>query len=667
LTITDANGCTLSESAQVLGLVAPSVSSHIDHVQCFGAENGAISVQLNGGSPGVSLLWANGHTAPVIDQLPAGSYSLTVVFADGACSEIHEYQIFEPPILAVANASVTPVRCFGEADGALQLDVSGGVPPYLFLWNGSSGASQLDGIPAGNYSLVLTDANGCQLEELFVVPQPPALSVGANIGADTCQSASGSIHLSFAGGEAPYQLAWSNGSTALSQTQLPAGLYSITLTDANACTALLSATVPSFEPIPALSAFTDTITCDHPSATIGVVADQQGLHYAWLGPDGALPSAPSHTVQLTGDYQVVATNAFGCQATASLTVLADVAVPVAEAGPPVLDIGCNESLVLLNAAGSSFGSGFLNRWTRLQQGVVLSDTVSLSWPITQSGLYVHTVLNLTNGCVAHDSILVNWDAPIVAAIRVDSIRCHGEDNGRIVVQQVSGGSAPYFYTLDDRPLSSQPYFAGLGPGHYLLHIQDGFGCVWEQAVVLTEPLPVSVQLSASDTSLVLGQTLHLLAKPSPSGTNWAQIDWEPEGLPFLPMSFQQYLKPKEHTEFVVRIADIRGCTAEDRLSVSVYNHNIYVPNIIIPGNDINGWFTVFAGNGVLELRSLQVYDRWGEQVFKRLGFQPNVPTLGWDGSFRGQPMNPGVFVWQAEVLLQDGRSLFLKGDVTVAR
>jgi hypothetical protein len=89
--------------------------------------------------------------------------------------------------------------------------------------------------------------------------------------------------------------------------------------------------------------------------------------------------------------------------------------------------------------------------------------------------------------------------------------------------------------------------------------------------------------------------------------------------------------------------------------------------VILPGSDDNGWFTIFAGNGVTEILTLQIYDRWGEQVFERRNFLTNEPTLGWDGSFRGQPQNPGVFVWYAEVLLLNDRLVTLKGDVTVLR
>jgi len=667
LTLSDANGCTVLEQLQVAEFAAPSLQADISHVTCFGENNGAISVLLAGGSPGFEFAWSNAATSQDIDLLPPGHYNLTLRFADGSCADTFDFQITEPPPLILENAGVTPVQCFGEQNGAIQVNISGGTAPYLFFWNGQTGTENLSTLSTGTYALTLTDQNGCLLYAQFFVPQPEALTLNALVHADTCQSASGAISPLSAGGVPPYLFNWSNNSTDPYLIQLSAGLYELTLSDANTCTTHLTMVVPQYGEHPVLSTFTDTINCLKPSIQVGVMADQNNLSYHWSGPNGSLPDAASHNVQSPGNYGVTATNTFGCQTAALLVVVEDTDVPIAEAGPPILDIDCNETAALLDATHSSHGSGFLNRWTQFQQGVAVRDTASLLLSIREQGLYVHTVLNLRNGCSAQDSIWVNWDAPIVAVFAVDSIRCHGDGNGRIFIQSVSGGNSPYFFSLGNLPFSTQNQFGNLGPGNYLLRIRDDFGCAWEHSVVLVEPAPISVKLSASDTALVLGQTLQLLAQTQPNGVAWAAIDWEPEGLPFVPMSLQQRLKPQTHTEFVVRITDPKGCVAEDRLWVSVYNHNIYVPNIILPGSDLNGWFTVFAGEGVSEIRSLQVFDRWGEQVFRRQGFQPNAPNLGWDGTHRGQPMNPGVFVWYAEVLLQNGQIVFLKGDVTVVR
>ncbi len=667
LTLSDAHGCTLIESVQVGEFMTPMAQPNISDVTCFGSNDGSISVGVTGGSPGFGYVWSNNASTAAINNLSPGNYTLTLTYADGFCAQTFDYQVTEPPALALSNALVTPVKCFGGNNGAIDLSALGGVAPYQFLWTGNQTTEDIANLMAGNYALTLTDKNGCTLTAPFNVPQPLELALAANVGADTCQSSDGTISINPSGGIQPYQYAWSNGISASNLLGLPAGNYLLTLTDANACTSQLSVQVPKYGEIPTLSTYSDTLTCAQTIVTVGVTANQNNLHYTWLAPNGTLPDQATQSVQKAGTYQVTVTNAFGCQSATQLQVLEDVAIPVAEAGPPKLDVLCDETTALLNAAGSSQGSGFLNRWIGLPNGAGSFDTMSILLPISEGGLYIHTVLNLENGCAAQDSILVNWDEPIAAAIAVDSIRCFGDGNGRIDLQSVTGGNSPFYYSLGNHPFTTQHTFSGLTPGSYTLRIRDDFGCAWERSVVLSEPEELSVELTASDTAIFLGQYVQLNALPMPNSADLIDIHWGPDNLMYAPMSLQQRLRPETHTEFVVRITDQNGCVAEDRLWVSVYNYHIYVPNVILPGSETNSWFTVFAGDGVPEVRLLRVFDRWGEQLFERFNFLPNEPTLGWDGTFRGEPMNPGVFAWYAEVLLFDGRVVFLKGDVTVVR
>jgi len=667
LTLSDANGCSLVESIQVDEFLQPSISAFVTDALCFGSNNGSIMVEITGGTPGFGYTWSNNATTPEINNLAPGNYSLTLTYADGTCAQTFDYQITEPPVLLLTDTVVTPVKCFGDNNGAIDLSALGGMSPYQFQWTGNQTSEDLDDLAAGNYALILTDENGCSLNAQFTVPQPDALALNATITSDTCETANGTIYITALGGVQPYLYFWSNAASDTNLSDLSAGVYWVTITDANACTEQHSLQVPQFGEIPTLNTYTDIITCTQTAVNVGVTANQNNLQYIWSAPNGSLPNQSTHLVQTTGLYQVTVTNAFGCQTSAQLQVLEDVAIPLAEAGPPTMHILCDETTALLDASGSSQGSGFLNRWTRIENGSVAMDTVSLLLPIFESGLYVHTVLNLTNGCVARDSVLVHWDEPIAAVLASESIRCFGDGDGKIDIQNVTGGNSPFTYSFNNQAFSTQQSFANLSPGTYTLRVRDNFGCAWERSVVLTEPEELSVELTANDTAIFLGQFVQLNALPMPNGVNLVEIDWAPEGLAYAPLSLQQRLRPETHTEFVVRITDQNGCVAEDRIWVSVYNHNIYVPNVILPGSESNTWFTVFAGGGVPEVRLLRIFDRWGEQVFERFGFLPNVPTMGWDGSYLGQPMNPGVFAWYAEVLLFDGRVVFLKGDVTVVR
>jgi gliding motility-associated-like protein len=128
------------------------------------------------------------------------------------------------------------------------------------------------------------------------------------------------------------------------------------------------------------------------------------------------------------------------------------------------------------------------------------------------------------------------------------------------------------------------------------------------------------------------------------------------------------VRPFTSTEYTVRVINKEGCEAQARVIVRVGDPNLWAPNAISPtqGEGRNDFFTIFAApNTVNKINSLQIYDRWGNLVFRQQNIPPNTPKYGWDGRFRGQPMNPAVFVWWAEVELISGQVILLKGDLTL--
>ena len=95
---------------------------------------------------------------------------------------------------------------------------------------------------------------------------------------------------------------------------------------------------------------------------------------------------------------------------------------------------------------------------------------------------------------------------------------------------------------------------------------------------------------------------------------------------------------------------------------------IYIPNAFSPNGDgVNDYFMIYSGPGISQVLSFKIYDRWGEQLFQQLNFQPNDRAYGWDGTFKGQNMNNAVFVYVAEVAFIDGVKILYSGDVTLLR
>jgi hypothetical protein len=742
LTLTDAHGCTLAETAVVPEHEAPALTVTGADVSCFGAADGSISVGLSGGTPGFSFLWENSETSPDRTNLGPGQYALTVTFANGQCAVEQNFDISEPTALLSLGTAVKPAcpgetngsaaflgaaqgtppyvlwwstgttqpeqtslatgtymltltdangcsltetvlvpehptatldavstgpLCAGGSDGSIDLTTAGGTPPFVFAWSTGQTTEDPSNLPAGAYALTATDAAGCTVQLSVVLTEPTAVVVQTAVTADTCQTATGSAGATATGGTLPYTFLWSTGVLQPNLLELSAGAYTLTVTDAHGCAETLVATVPAHGQIPMLLAFTDTITCALPIVQVGVTANQTNLQYTWTGPQAGLANAAIQPISVPGAYAVTATNAFGCTDAAELTVAEDREAPVADAGSASITAPCGTTAVLLDAGGSSAGTFFENRWRGTSGSAMVLDTLALVVSAVQPGLYVHTVLNTTNGCAASDSVWVAWEAPIAAALVVDSISCFGENDGRIRLQALSGGTPPYEYTIDGSNYTSTSFFPNLPPGVYPVRVRDMSGCMWQSEVVLAEPLQLSVQLLVSDTVIQLGHFLNLEAVPAPPGVALSAVVWKPGSFNFVPTALQQRVRPEESTEFSVQIFDLRGCPATDRVFVRVDNFNIYVPNVIYPGRAFNDAFTIFAGDGVTDIRLMRIYDRWGSLVFENRNFQPNDLASGWGGTARGEPVNPGVFVWYAEIVFRDGQVRLLKGDVTVVR
>lgn len=667
LTITDTNGCTVSDTAEVPVFETPVIQAETSDVPCFGEANGVISVSLTGDSAGFGYLWSNNATSPEIQNLSPGHYPLTLTYADGKCRVFADFVITEPTALLLLDSQITPIRCFGDKTGAIDITPGGGTAPYQFDWSDGRKTEDIGALTAGDYALTLTDAHGCVMQAPFYVAEPEKLDIQAGLLADTCQSANGALTVQAAGGVSPYQFLWSTGASVPGISGLPAGSYGLTLTDANDCQLAIPFEVPAWGEIPLVTPFTDTITCAQPGVWIGVTADQNDLNYFWSGPGGGLPGQPSNTVFVAGIYQVQVVNPYGCTASAQLEVLENRVFPVADAGAEYLIVPCGETSAALDAGASSAGSLFLNKWILIKNGVAVFDTTALKLAATQPGLYVHRVVNLENGCAAQDSVLVAWAAPLAAAVSVDSVTCFGANDGIIRLELLSGGTPPVYYSIDNQNFTANNTYYELPPGSYPVSVRDNYGCVWESIVWLREPDSLAVDLIAGDTVVQIGAYVELEALPFPPGVVLQTIIWQPGGFDFIPNALTQNIRPTDSTVFAVTIVDAHGCVATDRLAVAVNNFQIYVPNVIHPGTTGNGWFTIFAGEGVREILLMRIYDRWGNFVFENRHFQPNVLTDGWDGTFRGGEMNPGVFVWYAEIELRDGQRRLLKGDVTVLR
>ncbi|MFN0216595.1 MAG: gliding motility-associated C-terminal domain-containing protein, partial [Saprospiraceae bacterium] len=325
-------------------------------------------------------------------------------------------------------------------------------------------------------------------------------------------------------------------------------------------------------------------------------------------------------------------------------------------------LNCNVLNANLGGAGTSVGS---------YQWLLNGDTIGTDRQLLAKEGGSYTLLVTTpQGCTDSDVVVVAEDNEVPQADLTSSrdVRCFGERNGAVSVDAVTSSHPPVLYALNGGPFVSSPLFSGLLPGDYVITLQDANGCESETSTLtVSEPSALIADLGA-DLKLELSDSAHILLQTSVPINALQSILWQPlldttaAGKPY------QNFFPYHSGQVEVTITDSSGCTAGDRIIVQVEKpRNIFIPNIFKPEDGIDPLLYVFGGKDVEMIESFQIFDRWGDEVFQAVNFLPNTPDSGWNGTAKGSPVNPGVFVYYAVVRFIDGERVQFKGDVTVVR
>lgn len=325
ITVVDANNCITTKSVSIIQPVLALGTELINqtNVSCFGETNGSFTIQASGGTSGyLYSLKGNSNTTGVFQGLTSGDYSVEVTDAAG-CMVTRSITITQPSAALSVSHTIVDVTCFGAADGSVRLVVSGGTAPYKYLWSDGKDTKDRSALVAGTYTLIITDAAGCQISETLKVNQPDsALSLSYSRTDVRCFGENtGAIDITVAGGTAPYTYVWSDGRKLEDLNNLAAGFYSIEVRDARGCS--VSATVQVTQPAEPLKvAFNvENALCDGTSGgiTASVSGGLQPYKIAWEGLSDTTVVVSGLSV---GSYKIIITDASGCAISATVAVTA---------------------------------------------------------------------------------------------------------------------------------------------------------------------------------------------------------------------------------------------------------------------------------------------------------------------------------------------------------
>jgi gliding motility-associated-like protein len=375
LVVTDANQCvntlqvTLTEPDSAVG-AAYSIPDHNGFgTSCADGADGTINLAANGGSPGYTYSWngPNGFTATQdsIANLAAGNYSITVTDAHG-CTFTQVLTIAPPPALTAELAAVTfpggtAISCNGAADGSITASVAGGTPGYMVQWTGPGGftssETNIDSLAAGTYCLTVTDANGCTAQPCATLAEPQPLATAFTSTNATCGQAVGAVDASITGGSAPYSTVWSNGATSEDLNGIGQGAYTLSVTDANGCTASGSATVEGTSGVQAMATTQSPLCHGSANGSIDLTVLSGAAPYSFLWDNGSMDEDLNDVSG--GDAQITITDANGCQWDSLITVTtpaeitADTVLSHFANGHNISSWGGQDGSIQLNVAGGT--------------------------------------------------------------------------------------------------------------------------------------------------------------------------------------------------------------------------------------------------------------------------------------------------------------------------
>lgn len=280
------------------------------------------------------------------------------------------------------------------------------------------------------------------------------------------------------------------------------------------------------------------------------------------------------------------------------------------------------------------------------------------------GTYSVTVTD-SHGCTSSSSITLTEPLPMQYTITSDDINCFGQQNGSVAISSIQGGVAPWTSALDQGSFQNTLAYTGLGAGAHELVISDQNGCTQQENFIITEPQDWYIDLGP-DTVVAFGQPYTLAIEVIGKPYGMLQVSWSDD------QCANCLLRPLKSTSAITYeaiVTDENGCEHADEIKIDVFiDRNLYIPNVFSPNDDqVNDYFTISSASGIKMIEELTIYDRWGTFVFQQFNFLPDDPTYSWDGTSRGKPLNPGVYVYKLVARYIDDKPIVKFGDVTLIR
>lgn len=666
LDILDDGGCPYNDTFTITEpdeLIFSAVNFDPDTISCFGANDGDISIDVSGGTAPYVYTWTRNGNPFSNDEdlsgLEPGTYAVTVTDAN-TCGPISStFVIEEPPLLEVSLQSQTDVICFGDATGAITTSTVGGRPGYTYSWTGPNGftsaTSDITNLFAGTYVLTVTDTSGCTDTLSVDILQNDQITIDVTTTEIECygdNDASITIN-TISGGVAPYDVAWSNFGTGMSQFNLSAGTYTITITDAEDCVRAFPIVIDE-APIFLIDPVVTQMSCAGENDASIVLNFQGGLDPITVVWDDDASAGVERNNLAPGTYSVTITDGTPCVIQDSFTIFNILPLQLSANVTDALD--CDDP-----------NSGAINL---LIQGGTPPFSVSWSNGATTEDLtaippntYVVTVTD-ANGCSIEGSWDVNRFEPLTLDVETQSdVDCDTKTVNQTFVAMASGGVPPFTYNWSSGTVSgaNNELMTTDEDGLVLLEVTDAQGCTTTYSLNVDIPVLGDPDFELSSFGFS-NFGVYAISDPI-TFTNLATGDYLSVLWDFGDGNFSGEDNPT-HTysntgSYVVTqtVTYPFGCVYERVITLYVEEgYKLVMPDAFTPNEDgINDFFgPVYEGLSSLELN---IYDTWGSLIYT----EDDDNFTGWNGKINDELAENGNYYYTFSAKTFYGKTITAQG------
>ncbi len=643
ITITDANGCFIISTYEITQPEPLELTVESRDVMCYAGNTGSIDLTISGGTEPYTIEWSNGATSEDLSELYAGFYIVTVT-DDHGCVEYAMAEIRQPALPLHAEITPTNVRCYGEGNGVCDLNVFGGTPPYYYTWNTGAISEDISNLVPGLYAVTVVDENGCSSNDSARIYQSEFPLSGYISGTDaSCNGYSdGNVTFSADGGYEPYHYEWSNGSWNQNLSNVPAGTYTVTVTDDNFCHAEFSYVVN--EPEPFFLQIMDNFTiCYGMTTQVGLGIVSGGVPpYTILWSNGESGMSTTVTPLQTTTYYASVVDAANCssaEAGVTVTVNPPLSVDIELMSDSVV---CPGSRVMFNAEISGGG---------IKDNIVFvnGDTVTMPYsPVVEGDTLFNFVVY--DSC-QYDSVVIPINIRTYEDIPINASNDIVEGCAPLTVsfsENTPNVGQTYLWNFDDGDFENMSFakspshtFYNSGVYNVTLEVSSIHGCKRDTVVTVTVYSIPEADFRVDRANISMSSPIVNFTNYSHGGF-WNSWDFGDNTTSTSSSPVHAYTLPGDY-HVVLTTTSLYGCSDTAGVDIQVSNeHNIFAPTAFTPnGDEINDTFRIFGSSIDPYTYSIVIYDRWGAVQFKSSDFEEE-----WDGTDGTRPCPEGLYTWR---------------------